>query len=185
MTDESLGSFETLYRTNYRKVRGLVLSFRIPAGAADDVIQDTFVTAWEQAATLKNPKAFSSWLMMIARNRCLQELRGNKKFVALAVEGADCDDGSTAEITLVADDTMASFHWENSVALIQELIESHDSEPRGTVARMFYLERLSVKEIVAKLNLKQNTVLSHLSRFRQIISDAAVTLFEERGIEIG
>jgi RNA polymerase sigma-70 factor (ECF subfamily) len=180
---EGLADFETLYRTHYRQVRATVLGFRLSSGAVDDAIQDTFVSAWQNLANLKDPKAFSGWLLTIARNRCLQELRRQKP--TLSVAGTDdLGDEPGAEVVLVAEDSAASFHWEHSVQLMRELIETHDSEPRATVARLFYLDKQPVKDIAARLSLKQNTVLSHLHRFRMVVSEAAVRLFEERGIEV-
>ena len=180
----ALADFETLYRRHYRAVRATVSGFNLPRGAVDDVIQDTFISAWENLTSLKDPRAFSGWLMTIARNRALQELRRTKKTVSVAATDDLGEDAAGQEIVLVADDVAASLHWEHSVELMRELIETHKGEPRATVARLFYLEKRSVKEICAQLGLKQNTVLSHLHRFRLLVSEAAVALFEERGLEL-
>jgi RNA polymerase sigma-70 factor (ECF subfamily) len=182
--DAALADFATLYRRHYRQVRAVVLGFRLPAGAVDDAIQDTFISAWENIGSLEDPKAFAGWLTTIARNRCLRELRRKKTMVVVSTTDHRGEEDADEEIVLVADDVEASFHWEHSVALIRELIAAHEGEPRATVARLFYLEKVPVKEIAERLAMKTNTVLSHLHRFRSLIADAAATLFEQRGIEI-
>ena len=85
---------------------------------------------------------------------------------------------------LVADDDFASIHFEHSITLLRQLIQLHEGEPRATVARYFYLDQKSVKEISDALQLNQNTVLSHLRRFRLIVSQAMLQLAEEKGLEI-
>jgi RNA polymerase sigma-70 factor (ECF subfamily) len=180
---DSLDSFEALYRTHYRRVRQLVLSFRLPSGATDDVIQDVFVAAWRSLGTLKEPAAFGGWLQMIARNRCLLELRRSRPTVGIAAdEGAEEDRG--AEVVLVADDHLASFHWESSVALVREIVAAQRGEPRASIARLFYLDKVPVREIAERLGLKQNTVLSHLRRFRHSVSSTLADLLDEHGIEL-
>jgi RNA polymerase sigma-70 factor (ECF subfamily) len=183
MSVDGLADFETLYRTYYRQVRATVLGFRLSPASVDDAVQDAFVSAWQNLGSLKDAKAFGGWLTTIARNRCLQEIRRQKPSVPVAGTD-DLSDDQGSEVVLVADDGSASFHWEHSVHLLRELIETHGSEPRASVARLFYLDKQSVKDIAARLSMKQNTVLSHLHRFRMLVSEAAVRLFEERGIEL-
>ncbi len=178
--------FQTLYRKHYQAVRAVVSRFRFADAAQDDLIQDIFVQAWQNIGSLKEPAAFSGWLMTIARNRCLNELRKTKKSVSVAMTDAvsDQDDGGPQEIILVADDDFASLHFEQSIVLLRQLIQLHEGEPRATVARMFYLEEKAVKEIAEALDMNQNTVLSHLRRFRLIVSQAMLKLAEEKGLEI-
>ncbi len=177
--------FQTLYKNHYHAVRSVVSRFRFTDAAQDDLIQDIFVQAWQNLSSLKEPAAFSGWLMTIARNRCLNEVRKTKKNVSIAMTDSlgDVEDGSM-EVILVADDSTASLHFEHSIALLRELIELHEGEPRATVARMFYLEEKSVKDISDGLSMNQNTVLSHLRRFRLIVAQAMVKLVEEKGLEI-
>lgn len=178
--------FQTLYKKHYSAVRAVVSRFKFQDATADDLIQDIFVQAWQNLASLKEQAAFSGWLMTIARNRCLNELRKTKRTVS--VSGTDAiseeDGASGAEIILVADDEFASLHFEQSITLLRQLIQMHEGEPRATVARYFYLDQMSVKEICDSLQMNQNTVLSHLRRFRLIVSQAMIQLAEEKGLEI-
>ncbi|WP_218109820.1 RNA polymerase sigma factor [Oligoflexus tunisiensis] len=178
--------FQTLYKKHYQAVRAVVSRFKFHDATADDLIQDIFVQAWQNLGSLKEQAAFSGWLMTIARNRCLNELRKTKRTVS--VSGTDAiseeDGASGMEVILVADDECASLHFEQSLTLLRQLIQMHEGEPRATVARYFYLEQMSVKEICDNLQMNQNTVLSHLRRFRLIVSQAMIQLAEEKGLEI-
>lgn len=187
MKKESLPlDFETLYRRHYQAVRAVVTRYRFYDAGADDLIQDIFVQAWQNIGSLKEQAAFSGWLMTIARNRCLNEIRKTKRSVSVAAtdSAGDDEDGADREVILVAEDDFASLQFEHSLVLLRQLIEVHEGEPRATVAKLFYLEEKSIKEISDALNMNQNTVLSHLRRFRLIVSQAMVRLVEEKGIEI-
>lgn len=179
-----LDEFEELYKNYYGGVSATVQKFNFCDGAADDLIQDIFLQAWQNLEHLKDPKAFGGWLMTIARNRCLNELRKQKKTIPIAMTDSLNELEEQQEVILIADDDFASLHFEQSIALLQELIEQHEGEPRATIARMFYLDHLSVKEISETTRLNQNTVLSHLRRFRLIVSKAMIRLVEEQGLDI-
>jgi RNA polymerase sigma-70 factor (ECF subfamily) len=178
--------FQTLYKKHYQAVRAVVSRFKFQDATADDLIQDIFVQAWQNLGSLKEQAAFSGWLMTIARNRCLNELRKTKRTVSVSGTDALSEEEGAAgmEVILVADDEFASLHFEQSLTLLRQLIQMHEGEPRATVARYFYLEQMSVKDICDNLQMNQNTVLSHLRRFRLIVSQAMLQLAEEKGLEI-
>lgn len=62
------GAFGALYGRYVRMVHGVLLS-RVPADDVEDLVQDVFVTALRQIASLHAPEAFGGWLAAIARNR--------------------------------------------------------------------------------------------------------------------
>jgi RNA polymerase sigma-70 factor (ECF subfamily) len=180
----SLDSFEDLYKNYYSGVAATVRKFRFTDATADDLIQDIFLQAWQNLHSLKDTKAFGGWLMTIARNRCLNELRKQKKTVAVAATDHVSEEDERSEVVLVADDNLASVHFEHSLGLLRELIANHQGEPRATIARLFYLEQLPVRTICEQLDMKQNTVLSHLRRFRLVVSKAMLRLIEEEGLDL-
>ena len=65
-----------------------------------------------------------------------------KKTVSISgTDHIEDGEGVPTDVVLVADDVMASVHFEQSIELLRELIEAHEGEPRATVARMFYLKK--------------------------------------------
>lgn len=58
----------------------LRLSNTIDSDTIDDVLQDTFLTAWNKITQLDDPSKFFSWLLTIARNRLMDFFREQKKF---------------------------------------------------------------------------------------------------------
>ena len=58
------------------------------ADAAEDVLQDAFVRAYDQLAQCKDPDKFVGWFFLILRNRCFAERHRSRSAVSLeAAEG--------------------------------------------------------------------------------------------------
>src|SRR5262245_65761483 len=70
-------AFGELHRRYSRMVHAVVLA-RVPAQVASDLVQDVFLAALEQLATLRGEQAFGGWLAQIARNRALDYLRSRR-----------------------------------------------------------------------------------------------------------
>lgn len=177
-------NFEALYRRYQHAVRVVVSRFSFQDATAEDLVQDTFVQAWQNRDALKDPNAFPGWISSIARNRCLNELRKARPHISIAMTDSqnDTDTASEMEVVLVADDKSESVQFEHSLQLLHRLIEMHVDSPRAAAARLFYVEHKPVKIIADELNMNLNTVLSHLRRFRLIVSQAMLRLVEETDI---
>ncbi len=179
-----LGSFDDIYRKYYGLVASIVRGFKFTDSTAEDLIQDIFIKAWQKLDSLRDVNAIGGWLKTIARNRCINEIRERKNIISISATDIFKGEKGASEVVLVADDIMDSVRLEYSLQLLTELIENHKEGPRAKVAKLFYLKNKSVKEISEALELNQNTVLSHLRRFRLIVSKAMIRLIEEKGIEI-
>lgn len=75
-------AFEALYRRYARMVHGILLS-RVPRIDVEDLVQDVFVAALQQVASLRNASAFPGWLAAIARNRATDHLRRAPRTIEL------------------------------------------------------------------------------------------------------
>ena len=89
-------SFEELYKLYYDKIYALALTMVKNNADAEDVLQMTFVKAWQNIEKLENVSAFSTWLQRIAINQCNSMLRkSNKQEYSINDEG---DDGELLQI---------------------------------------------------------------------------------------
>ena len=65
-----MGEFEQLLATNRLSVERFV-RFRIGSRAdAEDVLQDVYLTAFQNFGQLKANDRFKAWIISIARNKC-------------------------------------------------------------------------------------------------------------------
>src|SRR5579859_2596465 len=92
-------AFEDLIRAHARLVWASVYGWVRDRGSTEDLVQDTFLKAWEALKDLKQPEAFRSWLLTIARRLALRqaELRGRNEPTSELEEKAARVDASDPE----------------------------------------------------------------------------------------
>jgi len=92
--DGDAGAFESLYRTHVGRVYGLCLRMTGHAQAAEDMTQDTFVSAWRSLPGYEGRSSFSTWLHRIAVNAVLAQRhrpRGRNEVSMTDEEGGQMD----------------------------------------------------------------------------------------------
>ncbi len=76
-------AFGRLYHLYGRMVHGILLA-RVARDDVDDLVQEVFLKALRQVASLRDPRAFGAWLGMIARNAAADWRRRAPATVELA-----------------------------------------------------------------------------------------------------
>ncbi|MFC1806158.1 RNA polymerase sigma factor, partial [Planctomycetota bacterium] len=71
-------AFAQLYATHRERVYRLAYRFVHNQHDALDLCQEVFVRAFESLASFKGKSRFSTWLMRIASNTCIDHLRQSK-----------------------------------------------------------------------------------------------------------
>src|SRR4051794_39730426 len=61
-------------------------AFEVSPGLAEEVVQATFVTAYQKLSSYRREGAFRAWLKAIARNHVLRALREQKRFAAASAD---------------------------------------------------------------------------------------------------
>lgn len=70
-----VGAFEELYERHSRIVYSLVLRILRQGPTAEEVVQDVFLQLWRNSAQYDLSRPFVPWLLTLARNRALDQLR--------------------------------------------------------------------------------------------------------------
>lgn len=78
------GAFETLVRAYQGPVWRLVFQLVHDEHTADDVTQETFLRAYRFLPRYRGSSKFSTWLLSVARNCAMDELRRNQRRRRLA-----------------------------------------------------------------------------------------------------
>jgi RNA polymerase sigma-70 factor (ECF subfamily) len=147
-------AFELLLSRYQRRVYRLALSFVRSPADADDLAQEAFVRLWRALPLYDGRASFSTWLYVIARNACLNEVRKRRLRPTAAL-----DDVAEPPAQGGADATDLRLDCE---ALVEAL-----PEPQRQVVRLFYLEERSYEQVALALDMPLNTVRSHLHRARK------------------
>ena len=150
-----------LYQRFHGSVRRVAFGFSgLGPAEVEDVVQETFARAFRELPRLQHPRAFSRWLVTIARNHALALSRG-ERVRALAAEHL------SREVEDLAPAVPPSLGVERRVAVVRALIEELPEGPEKETARLFYLEgELSAREIAERLGLGKSAVTMRLERFR-------------------
>lgn len=129
---------------------------------AEEVVQETFIRAYEKIHTLEQPKAFHAWLFSIAFNRSQSIHRKGSKMVGLGEE-------TNLEEILKADNTQIGMVEEKEVfdAVKKELEQIPTKYAQ--VGMLKYFEGLSINEISEILEIPTGTVKTRLRRVRLAI----------------
>ena len=70
-------AFERLYREHVDRVYSLCLRMCGDRGAAEELVQDVFVRAWEKLTLFRGESSFSTWLHRLAVNVVLNARKGD------------------------------------------------------------------------------------------------------------
>lgn len=145
-------AFGRLYEKYERLIHGILLA-HVAYEDAEDLMQDVFVKALQQLSTLREPAAFSSWLMAIARRLATDHLRATK---------------SRRKLSMIAVGTKALKAEPLAVlATIHQLPETY----RETLI-LRLVEGMTGPEIAARTGLRPDSVRVNLCRGMKLLRDS-------------
>lgn len=124
---------------------------------AEDIALDIFANVWENRAELQIQLTLKAYLFQSARNRALNYLRDNERFVSV-------DDFSSLECS--ADDDPLEIR--ELQCLIQEAILSLPPRCQDVFNRS-RMENLSNKEIADRMNISVKAVEAQITRALKVI----------------
>lgn len=123
---------------------------------AEELTQEAFFQAYKSRETLRDPSAAKAWLVKTLRFCFTRELRRQKTASTVPLDdGFDIEGGPGANAEAIA------LH-----RAIQELDEHY-----RVVVVLFYFQDLTYREITDALELPIGTVMSRLSRGRQLLHE--------------
>ena len=155
-------AFRVIYRNYSSKLYYFVLEFIPIKDAAENIVQDTFVTLWSRRKELKDNTNLASYLFTGAKNNALYRLRDKKYRQKLFSNAMDVSELNLNADALATVDT-SSFAFEEIEQIIQETLNSLPPQCR----KVFELSRfreMQNKEIAEELNISVRTVEGHISK---------------------
>jgi len=147
------------------------------AGAAEDVVQDAFLTVWNRGTTFKvGPEAnVRGWLLAIVRNRTIDQARRTSRPETRTVPVED------VESRLATPDAWAEVESRAVAEAVRTALADLPEEQRRVID-LAYFEGLSQSTIATRLDVPLGTVKG---RFRMGFRKLATSLAAQRpGAEI-
>lgn len=171
-------AMEEIVRRYSNKVYNLAYHLTRDASAAEEIMQEVFLTIISKINTLTNDAYFSTWLYRVATNASYGFLRKERKFTEqTSIEESDQEPSIDYEYdwSTLPDDILLS---EESRTILQTSIDSLPDNMR-TVVIMKDVEGFSNEEIAQSLGLSVPAVKSRLHRGRLILRDVLSDYFRK------
>ena len=160
------------------KIYNLALRMLRQPEDAEDVLQETFLSAYRALPNFKGDSQLGTWLYRIATNYALMKLRG-KKPVFVSLDEQRDDDTPPVELTDFSADPLADVLDDELRGKMEDAISRLPDDMR-TVFLLRDIEGLSNSEVAEILDLSVAAVKSRLHRTRLQLRRDLSRYFSER-----
>ena len=158
-------AFSTLVKKHQKPVHALAWRKTGDFHIAEEITQDTFLKAYQNLSTLKEPQKFAGWLYVIATNYC-KMWRRKKRLSTQSLE-----DTNSAELEKAAYSGYVIAENERTTAeaqreVVKKLLAKLQESDR-IVVTLYYLGGMTYEEISEFLGVSVSAIKNRLYRARQ------------------
>lgn len=126
---------------------------------AEDMLQESFITAFARLSDLEDKKSFGSWLKRIVINNCISRVRGNR------VQFEEIEDHAVADEVQLTD-----IDEDIDPVLVHKAIKDLPAACR-TVVVLYALEQYKHREIAEMLNISISTSKTQYRRGLMLLNE--------------
>ncbi len=150
-------AFEELIRLYYPYVSGFLLKMTTDNTLTEDLTQDTFLKMIRNIEKYDpgGSASFGTWLITIARNCYIDDLRRNRRQTSLHLE--DIDGLTIADSRDIAAEVDQKLQYEDVLRAIETL-----PPEQGLAIRLKYVEDMTLAEIAERFGVPSKTVKSRI-----------------------
>jgi len=170
VTEAKAGSyeaFEELVNRYEKKIYRLGMNITGNREDAEDVLQETFLKAFEHLADFRQDSRFYTWIVRIGVNEALMKLRKRRSEKMVPMDDIVGDDGEV--IPREFTDWKPNPEQQLTRAELEDILETAAKALPPTFRAVFFLrdvEELSTEETAEILNLSNGAVKARLFRAR-------------------
>jgi len=151
-----IAAYELFYDRHAQSAYSVLVRIVRDRAIADELLQETFWQVWRNAERYRGSGAAAAWLLRIARNRALDELRRQKARPQRA-QGELAQGVFEQQVATAAPD----LHRHLDQQQVQQALATLPADQR-TCLELGYFDGLTQREIAEKLNLPTGTVKSRM-----------------------
>lgn len=178
-------AFSELVRRYERKIFRLAKHITQSDEDAEDVLQETFLKAYEHLGEFQGASKFYTWIVRIAVNESLMKLRKRKSDRTVSLdESIDTGEETVVREIAVWEDNPEQRYSQDE---LREILEKAVDSLRPAFRTVFVLrdvEELSTEETAAVLNLSVPAVKSRLLRARLQLREKLTRFFRRKGDDV-
>lgn len=158
--DGDLASFEQLVRLYQKKLLRVVTRIIYDPQAAQEVVQDVFVSIYQSLKSIDAKRPFSSYLYAVAKNASISLLRAKKRGKEVMLDDALASHVNIEKEYIDHEDQLR----------IQSALQKLPSKYQ-TPIRLYYFDDVSYEKIAHMLDVPVNTVRTHLKRAKKLLAE--------------
>ena len=158
-------AFSTLVKKHQKRVHALAWRKTGDFHVAEEITQDTFLKAYQNLSTLKEPQKFAGWLYVIATNYCKMWMR-KKRLPAQSLEdtnSAELEKTAYSGYVIAENERMA---METQREVVKKLLAKLQESDR-TIITLYYLGEMTYEEISEFLGVSVASIKNRLYRARR------------------
>src|SRR5579863_8567930 len=180
-----LAAFNELVNSYSRKIFRLAKHITQNDEDAEDVLQETFLKAFEHLGDFQGQSKFYTWIVRIAVNEALMRLRKRKtdRSVPLDEPVELGEETVQREIAVWEDNPEQQYSQEEWRRILDEAVESLKPDFR-TVFVLRDIEELSTEETAETLGISVPAVKSRLLRARLALRERLTRKFKRKGEDV-
>jgi len=158
-------AFEDLYTHYYDKIFALARMTMRNEADCEDILQETFISAWKNLHKLSNPAGFNTWLQKITLNLCYSLLR--KKNITILLDSENELENFSEESS---DELLPAIYAERNDLRVRlgKIIDSLSDVQKQTIV-LYYFNEHKVEEIADIMECSVSTVKTRLFLARKTI----------------
>ncbi len=183
--DGDARAFTQLVNLYERKIYRLAKHITRHDEDAEDVLQETFLKAYEHLGEFQGQSKFYTWIVRIAVNESLMKLRKRRpgKIVSLDEAIDTGEETVTREIAVWEDNPEDRYSREELRAILEEAIQSLPPIFRAVFV-LRDIDELSTEETADALSISIPAVKSRLLRARLQLRDKLTRFFKRKGDDV-
>ena len=170
-------AFETLVQKYQGSIHALAWRKIGDFHIAEEITQDTFLQVYKNLSQLRNPNQLLGWMYVIANRLCLKWLEKNKS-VMQSLEDTPVEEIERSSYTHHISEQRETERTEQHHELVKKLLAKLPESER-TVVTLYYLGKMTTKEISKFLGVSVNTITSRLQRARKRLQEQQEALIQE------
>ena len=153
--------------------KGLVIyanNFLFDQEASEDVVQEVFISLWENAKNIDIKTSLKAYLYAMVRNKCLNYLKSVKITDELNVIDLNS--------MLVLEEDLDLISQEEKTMLYNHILKIIETFPESMqeVFKLKFIENYKYEEIADEMGISVNTVKTQLKRAKVKISESLVII---------
>ena len=155
-------AFAELYVQTSSHLYGVAVRILRDGAAAEEILQEAFVSVWHHAASYEAAKSQpSTWLAAIVRNRCLDQLR--RREPDTVTMSTDDDDGREFDLPSAGPTPVEMLLAGAEAQSVRDCVDALEAGQKQAIALAFY-QGLSHAELADHLRQPLGTVKSWVRR---------------------